>query len=378
VPGPYPVPFKEAETLAAAEELYRKEDYKGAEELFGKVAEEKKTPPMFAEKARFFEAECQRMQLRYPDAAHTFNRMLNDFKFGVYREKAVARIFDIANYWLDDTRRQLEAENEKKEGKRMFVPWNFVHTDKTRPFLDEEGNALKMMENVYLNDPTGPHAEQALYMSGYVQFHRGNYKEADYLLSQLIEMDDKNGKKSKLRNQAIELCILAKNNSTGGPAYDPRKLVESLKLIHDTKMSNPEMATEKGKWLDDQAKMIRYMQAEKDYQIAEFYMRTGHPASAWFYYELVRRRYYGTEFHEKAVARMTEIHSDLLAQQNQSEFAKLARQKLNKWALGIDPPMLKENQPVPKMPGEVPDFTNPNQVAPVKYESMPADMKPPH
>ena len=44
-------------------------------------------------------------------------------------------------------------------------------------------------------------------------------------------------------------------------------------------------------------------QAEKDFQTAEYYERTGHPGSAVFYYELVRRRYAGTRYSDLATER---------------------------------------------------------------------------
>jgi len=354
VPPLPPVTYKGAADMVEAENAYRNEDWVKAAKHFGIVAEEKSNPPQIAEKARFFEAEAKRMQFRYPSAMSTYNRLLMDFERGVFREKAVGRMFEIANYWLDDTRKQMDAQREKLDGKRVSVPWNFVHfLDKTKPDFDEEGHALKMLEQVYFNDPTGPYAERALYMAGFVQFHRKKFKEADQLLTQLIEMDDRNGKKSKLRDQAIELVILAKNNSTGGPDYDGRKAAEALRLIHQTKMTNPELASERGEFLDNQQKMIRYMQAEKDYNIAEFYLRTGHPASAWFYYELVRRRYHGTEFHDKAVAKMTEIRGDLETQKHESELAKSARRKWDKWAFGHDTPTLADGKEVPRLPGQL-------------------------
>jgi hypothetical protein len=42
--------------------------------------------------------------------------------------------------------------------------------------------------------------------------------------------------------------------------------------------------------------------AEKEFQIAEFYRRTGNPASARFYYDLVARRYPETELGENGQA----------------------------------------------------------------------------
>jgi hypothetical protein len=52
---------------------------------------------------------------------------------------------------------------------------------------------------------------------------------------------------------------------------------------------------------------IRYQQAEKDFRTAEYYERIGHPGSAVFYYELVRRRYTGTQYADLAVARQDRL-----------------------------------------------------------------------
>jgi hypothetical protein len=54
---------------------------------------------------------------------------------------------------------------------------------------------------------------------------------------------------------------------------------------------------------------ITMQQAEKDFKMGEFYERTGHPASAYFYYEIVRRRYPGTPYHARATERMNELRS---------------------------------------------------------------------
>ncbi len=363
--------YKGAQMMADAEAAFAAEDFKKARKLFGKVADDTANPALVAEKARFYEAECRRQQKEYPDAMATYHKLLNDFQYGVYRERAVGQMYAIADYWLEDTRGQMEKEAEKSEGKRWFVPWNFVHFDKTKPLLDEEGHALKSLENVYFNDPTGPHAEKALFLAGYVHFHRGNFKEAEQLLSQMLEIGERNPPKNeeiaKLRERGYELAILAKNNATGGAAYDGRKAGEALQMIQRAKATQPELVAKRGEFLDNQMKMIRYQQAEKDFQIAEFYRRIGKAPAAWFYYELVRRRYYGTEFHDKAVARMNEIHGDLVAQQSQSEFAKATRREWNKWVLGQETPSLAKDQPIPKFPGSLQEPRD-NSVTPVEHQ----------
>lgn len=41
--------------------------------------------------------------------------------------------------------------------------------------------------------------------------------------------------------------------------------------------------------------------------MAEYYEKTGHPGSAYFYYEIVRRRYPGTKYSDQATKRMAEL-----------------------------------------------------------------------
>jgi outer membrane protein assembly factor BamD (BamD/ComL family) len=65
-------------------------------------------------------------------------------------------------------------------------------------------------------------------------------------------------------------------------------------------------------------------QAEKDYQIAEFYRRTGHPCSAYFYYEIVRRRYPGTKYFDLATHQIEGLRVKLEKAQAEQEAAATA------------------------------------------------------
>jgi uncharacterized protein (TIGR03067 family) len=60
----------------------------------------------------------------------------------------------------------------------------------------------------------------------------------------------------------------------------------------------------------DALRAIGLNQAEKDFQVAEFYRKTGHAGSATYYYELVRRRYPGTPFAAQAQQRLRDLRSD--------------------------------------------------------------------
>jgi outer membrane protein assembly factor BamD (BamD/ComL family) len=296
--------------LAGGHELYRRGDFSQARRVFHHIAENQKNPPSIAEEARYYEAECLRQENYLPQAADTYTKMLNDFPSGGFREQAVQRVFDIANYWLDDTRIEMEETKQRNNGDRWWVGSHFFNVDRTKPFLDEEGRAIEKLEQVRFNDMTGPYADKALFLMGSVKFFNEDYREADHYFSQLVEMH----KTSPFAPKAVELAIISKHMSTGGADYDGRKVAEARMLVHKALESYPELAANKNEFLERQLVGITLQQAEKDYKMAEFYRRTGHPESAYFYYEIVRRRYPGTKFFDLATEHMHELRAE--AEQN--------------------------------------------------------------
>ncbi len=297
--------------LVGARKLFAQGKYAEAERFFKRAADDKKNTTAAAEEGRFYEAECLRLQGHYPKAADTYNRMLTDFPAGAYREQALQHMFEIANYWLDDTREQIREAGEVNEGKRWFVTPRFFHWDKAKPFADEQGRALEKLEQVRYNDMTGPYADQALFLIGKVHFFNENYREADYHFGQLVEMHPN----SSYAQQALELGLVAKQLSTGGPLYDGRKVAEARQMIDTALRNYPELVRDKRDFLDRQLVNVTLQQAAKDYETAEFYRRTGHPGSAYFCYETVRRRYPGTKYADLATDRMHDLRGKLEQEQ---------------------------------------------------------------
>ena len=259
------------------------------------------------EKVMPMDAEAYRMSGELPRAMRTYNRLLQDFPTGSYRTDSCGRMYQIANYWLSDLRDEIKQEQEKERGERSMVIPAMVHFEKGKPFLDSEGNALEYLEALHYADPTGPYADKSLWLLGYVNFYRGNFDDADLYLSQL----NQHYPNSELRPASVKLAIMAKNSATGGPDYDGAKTVEAIKLIHAARTAVPELANDEGNFLDRQLVLITHQQAMKDFNVADFYQRTGHPGSAYFYYEIVRRRYPGTRLAELSKARMTELRKEL-------------------------------------------------------------------
>lgn len=302
--------------MAKAEEHFTAGEYAEARPIYATLADNTRNPLLLAEKARFKEAECHRLTKDYPKAVDTYHRLLMDHQTGAYRRAACKEIFEIADYWLDDTRAEFEAKlaGEKKPWFRI-PKWSEL-TDGTKPRIDQEGEALKALEFVWTSDLFGPYADKSLYWSGYVHFNRGNYEEADELFSRLVEFH----KESPLRPKAVEMAIMSKNNATGGADYDGSKCAEAMQLVRHAEIGIPEFSDpERANQLTRQKLMIRMQQAEKDFRRGQYYERKGNPGSAYFCYELVRRTYPGTKYSDLATARIDEIKAKVEAEKNQPE-----------------------------------------------------------
>jgi len=293
-----------SEKLAQAEALFEQGQHRQAQAIFEDLANNTRNPALLAEKARFYEAECLRLREKYPDAAATYHRLLQDYAYGAYREKACQAMYEIAYGWLEEgILREIEAD-QSGQSKAWYARSSdgFNLFDSKKPLFDTEGEALKVLDNVQLNDSIGPYADKALYWLGYVHYYRGRFEDADHYFSQLVEIH----KDSKLRPHAVELAIFAKNNATGGPVYDSTKASEALQLIHHAEALMPGYATdpEKSELLTRQKLAVRMQLATKYLEQARYYERIDKPASAYFYYDLVRRQHPGTKPAEIAEERI--------------------------------------------------------------------------
>jgi outer membrane protein assembly factor BamD (BamD/ComL family) len=297
-------PAKTSGDLAKAHDLYRQEKYAEAEAKFNVIAEDKKNSAAVCEEARFYSGECLYKLKNYPGSCDTYKRMLQDFPSGHYKDQAVQRMFDIANYWLKGTDQEMKDFREGKRGFAVPAALRMHLGDSTMPTFDPEGRAIQALEVVHYADITGPLADRALFLCGYIRFFREDYPEADHYFSQLIEQH----KESPLVPQAIELDIIAKSLYNGGPDYDSKKVAEARQLIDTAMKSYPQLANEKKEFLMRQMFSVTAQQAMKEIHRAEFYERTGHPGSAYFVYAGVARRYRNTKFEEQALEQMKRLH----------------------------------------------------------------------
>ena len=369
-------PAKVSGALAHAQELYRQSDFAKAESGFHDIAEDEKNSPLVAEEARFYEAECLRSRGKLPAACDTYSRLLKTFPSGAYKDQAVRRMYDIAVLWLQPTEKEFE---DRAQNKTFVVPaLAKIHIDPGMPTLDAEGRALQALEIVHFSDITGPLAAQALYLAGYVKFVREDYKEADFYFTQLLDMH----KDSPHAARAAELDVICKSLATGGPDYDGRKCVEARQLIDASMRNFPQIANDKDKveFMTRQAYAIKAQQAEKDIKKAEFYERTKHPASAYFMYEIVCRRYPQTKYAEHAAEQKARLEGVMEKERQKStdpDFFESTRRWWNRtW--GLESPLekpLDPNAPAPVIPDNTPPAGDAPATAPPP-NGLPSAMMP--
>jgi outer membrane protein assembly factor BamD (BamD/ComL family) len=311
IPEAAPVAKSAEAELAGAQDYYRREEYAKAKRLFHHIGNSEKNPASIVQEALYFEAECARLQGDLPTAADIYASLLQKQTIGPYRDLAIKHIYDICDYWLQDTWVEMREDQEKREGKRWVVVPRFVSFDKRKPLLDREGRAVERLKDISVYEAKGgQYADKALYLCGYIAWHNENYRDADDHFSELC----KRYPDSPLANEAISLAIKAKLMNTGGVLYDGKKVHDARKLADDA-LRMPDLTPERKKELLDLLNSINLHQAESDYEKAEFYRRTGRPGSAYFCYEIVCRRYPGTETAERALRRKKEIYAKMAEEQ---------------------------------------------------------------
>jgi TolA-binding protein len=269
------------------------------------------------EASLFYEAECQRLTKNYRTASESYTKLLTEFPNGQYTTITCQGLFEIAHYWLGPTSRQMDEYYEQLQGKRYFVtPAMYFHWDKDMPTMDAEGHATILLNTIRVHNIKGPLAEKALFMLGTINFFRQEYKEADFYFTQLFEQHPDSEHAAK----AVKQSVICKQLSTGGTVYDLRPVEEAKKLLMNMQGAYPELARDQ-KWAETQLASMNIQQADRDFKIAEFYRRTGHPGSAYFYYELVIRRYPRSDYASKAAERKAELKSKVDQEQQRSQGA---------------------------------------------------------
>ena len=261
--------------FASGEDLFRRQEYKAAAKEFKKVISRAPDTPLEQE-SLFYLAESNFYADDYPEATDNYSELLTKYPNTTHLDKVIRRQFDIARYW----------EQHHQHAPHWATTPNLF--DDSRPLFDTLGHSLKNYENIRLNDPTGPLADDAIMATANSHFLRGRYNDADYYYDLLR----REYPRSEHQYEAHILGLQCKLRMYQGPDYVATPLLEAKQLIKQLKVQfGAELdEAERARLAEIQGTLVMQL-ATRDFNSAKWYEENKHYESARMYYSQLVRDY---------------------------------------------------------------------------------------
>lgn len=289
--------------------------------LFWRQNERDKRPvghSAIREEALFLLAESRFEQKKYPAAKDSYDALLKEYPSTRYLEPTTRRLFTIARLWLDlpdfvtseeirqvDLERpgkdETKEEKSKPERSSALVP---NVSDRTRPTFDTKGHALQALKSIWMNDPTGPLADDALMMTASHYLRKEDYREADHYFGILREEYPK----SRHLEAAFVLGSHVKLMSYQGAGYDGKQLEDAKQLKQSTLRLFPNIPQKE--LLIRELKDIEDAEAQRDWDKAQFYQRKKNWEAVAIYCNLVLEKHPSSTYAQNARELLQEIEAE--------------------------------------------------------------------
>ena len=280
-------PLVGTEDYVAATDIYKDERYAEAQKAFKKVARKYKKSDI-REDALFMQAEAAFQQEHYSKAHDIYAMLLKEYPSSRHLDVTSERLFKIGRIWLDfpevaklgevqqvnydDPKRKLPPEEPvKSSGKPIFIP-NF--TDKSEPLFDTAGNGVAALQAIWMNDPTGPLADDAMMLVASHHARKGNFVEADRFFQMLRETFPN----SPHLQEAFLLGSHVKLMSYQGAEYEGKTLTEAKLLKESAIRLYPDMADKER--LKRELGQIDVAESARDWEQVELWLRKGNKRAA--------------------------------------------------------------------------------------------------
>ncbi|MDX1963065.1 MAG: outer membrane protein assembly factor BamD [Pirellulales bacterium] len=280
-----------------ATELLKQNNASGAHAKFKEaaakfaIAADRWPESALEEDALFMQAESCFFSDQYVAAEDKYQNLLEKFTNSRYLDKAVQRQFSIARFWQETSQANPVSE------------YMINVTDKSRPWFDTYGNAIRVYENIRLNDPRGVLADDAVMAAANAHFVNGKFDEADHLYG-VLRTDYP---KSEHQLNAHLLGLQCKLKLYQGPDYDIKSLLEADELAEQTLVNFPEETRdERDNLLRVRAEAIA-QKALRDWNIAQKYEEGQYYRAARFYYQKILKDFAASPAAAKAQERLAAI-----------------------------------------------------------------------
>lgn len=309
--------------LDEANRLYAEGAYSKAAASFKKIANEQRLTA-FGEEAQFKLGESYYKLGRYANAQDAYDQLLEDYPSTRRVDEVTRRLFRVAGSWLDvplpksavseirqagyeeggDTAEPQKLNSNDITVKVPLLP-NFH--DKSRPVFDTRGRALQALKSIWLNDPTGPLADDALMMTATYYLRNKDNVEADRYFKILREEYPK----SPHLEKAFVLGSHVKLMSYQGPHYEGNTLEQARALKESTLRLFPE--NPQRQQIREELKDMYEAEAKRKWVLVEYYQAKKKPRAVALRCKDLIDGYPESEWTQKARKVLADIDPKLLS-----------------------------------------------------------------
>ena len=230
--------------------------------------------------ALFYEGEADFFANRYVQANRAFEKLIAQYSGSRYLDKAEARRFSIAQYWLQLSR---------KGGMTKFKIG-----DPQRPAFNLASESRRIFHRIRLDDPSGKLADDATMALGNAYFEAKMYQDAADSYEDLRITYP--GSQHAFHAHLFELK--SRMNSYYGKSYDQEPLVKADELLKLIEQQFPKECADEREYLASEATTVRNLLAERDFSLGQYYEKKGENLAASMIYKDVTRNYDDTDVAE--------------------------------------------------------------------------------
>lgn len=210
-----------------------------------------------------------------------------------HSERAERLLIAIAQYWIETD----------KAGAGNVIPVNF--TDDTRPWTDSSGHAIRVLDQLRYDDPTGQMTDDATMMIALEHMRQSNYFDADQVFTDLRELfpDSTHVFNAHLLGLQCKLAMYAGANYSGLALEEAQELIDRIRRVYPNELQKPEVR----QIVAQSAAQVEYLQAEKLWNRASYREKQANYGGAKIYYDELLEKFPNTPFAQQARERLVAI-----------------------------------------------------------------------